>query len=226
MNFLRNAMAIAYKDLRSEVRSKDTINASLSFSLVILLLFSFAFDTDSEQVQEISGGLLWIVFAFASSLILGRSFARELTNDCMDALIASPINPAELFFGKAVANFALLLAVELFCLPVFGIFYNVRWAQQFPVLLVVVMLGTWGMTVIGTLFSAMTVNLRLREIMLPTLVYPFIIPVLLGAVQLSKGLIIGEPVGSDNQIWFRVLVAFDLIFTLLAMAFADIVLVG
>lgn len=226
MNFLRNAMAIAYKDLRSEVRSKDTINASLSFSLVILLLFSFAFDTDSEQVQEISGGLLWIVFAFASSLILGRSFARELTNDCMDALIASPINPAELFFGKAVANFTLLLAVELFCLPVFGIFYNVRWAQQFPVLLLVVMLGTWGMTVIGTLFSAMTVNLRLREIMLPTLVYPFIIPVLLGAVQLSKGLIIGEPVGSDNQIWFRVLVAFDLIFTLLAMAFADIVLVG
>jgi heme exporter protein B len=226
MNFLRNAMAIAYKDLRSEVRSKDTINASLSFSLVILLLFSFAFDTDSEQVQEISGGLLWIVFAFASSLILGRSFARELTNDCMDAWIASPINPAELFFGKAVANFMLLLAVELFCLPVFGIFYNVRWAQQFPVLLLVVMLGTWGMTVIGTLFSAMTVNLRLREIMLPTLVYPFIIPVLLGAVQLSKGLIIGEPVGSDNQIWFRVLVAFDLIFTLLAMAFADIVLVG
>jgi heme exporter protein B len=226
MNFLRNSMAIAYKDLRSEVRSKDTINASLSFSLVILLLFSFAFDTDSEQVQEISGGLLWIVFAFASSLILGRSFARELTNDCMDALIASPINPAELFFGKAVANFTLLLAVELFCLPVFGIFYNVRWAQQFPVLLLVVMLGTWGMTVIGTLFSAMTVNLRLREIMLPTLVYPFIIPVLLGAVQLSKGLIIGEPVGSDNQIWFRVLVAFDVIFTLLAMAFADIVLVG
>jgi heme exporter protein B len=226
MNFLRNSMAIAYKDLRSEVRSMDTINASLSFSLVILLLFSFAFDTDSEQVQEISGGLLWIVFAFASSLILGRSFARELTNDCMDALIASPINPAELFFGKAVANFTLLLAVELFCLPVFGIFYNVRWAQQFPVLLLVVMLGTWGMTVIGTLFSAMTVNLRLREIMLPTLVYPFIIPVLLGAVQLSKGLIIGEPVGSDNQIWFRVLVAFDVIFTLLAMAFADIVLVG
>jgi heme exporter protein B len=226
MNFLRNSMAIAFKDLRSEVRSKDTINASLSFSLVILLLFSFAFDTDSDQVQEISGGLLWIVFAFASSLILGRSFARELTNDCMDALVSSPISPAELFFGKAVANFTLLLAVELFCLPVFGIFYNVRWAQQFPVLLLVVMLGTWGMTVIGTLFSAMTVNLRLREIMLPTLVYPFIIPVLLGAVQLSKGLIIGEPVGADNQIWFRVLVAFDLIFTLLAMAFADIVLVG
>jgi heme exporter protein B len=226
MNFLRNAMAIAYKDLRSEVRSKDTINASLSFSLVILLLFSFAFDTDSEQVQEISGGLLWIVFAFASSLILGRSFARELTNDCMDALIASPINPAELFFGKAVANFTLLLAVELFCLPVFGIFYNVRWAQQFPVLLLVVMLGTWGMTVIGTLFSAMTVNLRLRELMLPTLIYPMLIPALMGAIQLSTVLMAGEPLGADNLIWFKLLIGFDLIFTILAVALVEIVLVG
>jgi len=226
MNFLRNSLAITYKDLRSEIRSKDTINASLSFSLVILLLFSFAFDPDSEQVQEISGGLLWIVFAFASSLILSRSFARELVNDCLDALISSPISPAELFFGKAIANFVLLLAVELFCLPVFGIFYNVTWAQRLLVLLAVMMLGTWGMTVIGTLFSAMTVNLRLREIMLPTLVYPFIIPVLLGAVQLSKVLISGAPLDADNQIWFRLLIAFDVIFTLLAVAFADTVLVG
>ncbi|HME10339.1 MAG TPA: heme exporter protein CcmB [Bryobacteraceae bacterium] len=226
MNFLRNSLAITYKDLRSEIRGKDTINASLSFSLVILLLFSFAFDPDSDEVREISGGLLWLVFAFASSLILSRSFARELINDCLDALISSPISPAELFFGKAIANFVLLLVVELVCLPVFGIFYNVQWARQFPVLLLVVMLGTWGMTVIGTLFSAMTVNLRLREIMLPTLVYPFIIPVLLGAVQLSKVLIGGEPVGADNQVWFRLLVAFDVVFTLLAVAFADTVLVG
>ena len=177
-------------------------------------------------MQEISGGLLWIVFAFASSLILSRSFARELVNDCLDALISSPISPAELFFGKAIANFVLLLAVELFCLPVFGIFYNVTWAQRLLVLLAVMMLGTWGMTVIGTLFSAMTVNLRLREIMLPTLVYPFIIPVLLGAVQLSKVLISGAPLDADNQIWFRLLIAFDVIFTLLAVAFADTVLVG
>ncbi len=226
MNFLRNSLAITHKDLRSEIRGKDTINASLSFSLVILLLFSFAFDPDSEEVQEISGGLLWLVFAFASSLILSRSFARELINDCLDALISSPISPAELFFGKAIANFVLLLVVELVCLPVFGIFYNVQWARQFPMLLLVVMLGTWGLTVIGTLFSAMTVNLRLREIMLPTLVYPFIIPVMLGAVQLSKVLIAGEPVGADNQVWFRVLIAFDIVFTLLAVAFADTVLVG
>src|ERR1700704_3493973 len=124
MNFLRQALAIAGKDLRSELRSKETVNASLSFALVILLLFSFAFDPGSEQVHEIAGGLLWMVFAFAGALILNRSFARELPNDCLDALIASPASGAQIFLGKSIANFTLLLAVEAVCLPVFGIFYN------------------------------------------------------------------------------------------------------
>ena len=94
MSFLRQTLAIAAKDLRSEVRSKETVNASLSFALVILLLFSFAFDPDSDQIREIAGGLLWLVFAFAGTLILNRSFACELVNDCLDALIASPVSGA------------------------------------------------------------------------------------------------------------------------------------
>ena len=116
-----------------------------------------------------SGGLLWIVFAFAGTLVLNRSFARELVNDCLDALIASPASGAQLFFGKCVANYALLIAVECVCLPIFAVFYNVRLPRNLALLFVVMLLGTWGITVIGTLFSAMTVNLRLRELMLPTL---------------------------------------------------------
>src|SRR5713226_5141998 len=226
MNFLRQAFAIAAKDLRSEVRSKETVNASLSFALVILLLFSFAFDPSSDQIREISGGLLWLVFAFAGTLILNRSFARELVNDCLDALIASPTSGAQLFLGKCLANFVLVMAVECACLPVFGVFYNVRWTQQLGLLFLVVVLGTWGITVIGTLFSAMTVNLRLRELMLPTLIYPMLVPALMGAIQLSTVILAGEPIGTDNQIWFRLLVAFDLIFTILALALVEIVLVG
>jgi heme exporter protein B len=226
MNFLRQALAVAAKDLRSEIRSKESVNASLSFALVILLLFSFAFDPTSDTVREIAGGLLWLVFAFAGTLILNRSFARELVNDCLDALIASPVSAAQLFFGKALANFVILLAVELLSMPVFGIFYNVHWTQSFGLLFVVMVLGTWGLTVIGTLFSAMTVNLRLRELMLPTLVYPMMIPALMGAIQLSSLLVAGEPLGAENQIWFRVLVGFDLIFTLLSLALVDTVLVG
>jgi len=226
MNFLRGTLAVAAKDLRSEIRSKESINASLAFALVILLLFSFAFDPTSDQVREIAGGLLWLVFAFAGTLILNRSFARELVNDCLDALLASPISGAQLFLGKAIANFVILIAVEALAMPVFTIFYNVRWTGSIALMVAVILLGTWGLTVIGTLFSAMTVNLRLRELMLPMLVYPMMIPALMGAIQLSTLLVAGEPVGADNQIWFRLLVAFDVIFSLLALALVETVLVG
>jgi heme exporter protein B len=226
MRFLRQTLAIAAKDLRSEIRGKEAVNASVSFALVILLLFSFAFDLEPEQTRDIAAGLLWMVFAFAGTLILNRSFARELVNDCLDALIASPVSSAQLYFGKALANFIILMVVELLSMPVFGIFYNVHWTQSFGLLLLVMVLGTWGLTVIGTLFSAMTVNLRLRELMLPTLVYPMMIPALMGAIQLSSVLVAGEPLGADNQIWFRLLVAFDTIFTLLALALVETVLVG
>ena len=226
MSFLGQTLAIAAKDLRSEVRSKETVNASLSFALVILLLFSFAFDPDSDQIREISGGLLWLVFAFAGTLILNRSFARELVNDCLDALIASPVSGAELFFGKCLANYPLLMIVECVSLPVFAIFYNIRLPERLALLFLVMLLGTWGLTVIGTLFSAMTVNLRLRELMLPTLVYPLLIPALMGAIQLSTVLIAGEPLGPQNVFWFRLLVAFDVIFTILSLGLVEIVLVG
>lgn len=226
MSFLRQALAIAGKDLRSEVRSKETVNASLSFALVILLLFSFAFDPGSEQVREIAGGLLWLVYAFAGTLILNRSFARELVNDCLDALISSPATGAQLFFGKCLANYLLLMVVECVSFPIFIIFYNARWPARWGLLFLVMLLGTWGITVIGTLFSAMTVNLRLRELMLPTLVYPMLIPALMGAIQLSTVLIAGDPLGTDNQIWFKLLAGFDVIFTILSLAMVEIVLVG
>ena len=221
--FLHDVWTIAAKDLHSELRTKDAWNASIAFSVVILLLFSFAFDPSSDQVREFSGGLLWMTYAFAGALVLNRSFAREVQNDCLDALIASPVSSAALFVGKALANFAMLFAVELVSLPVFVLFYNLQWgaAQVWPMLLVMV-LGTWGLTVIGTLFSALTVNLRLRELMLPTLVYPMMIPALIAAMTITTNLFAGNALG----LGIRLLVAFDIIFTLLAVVFVDTVLVG
>jgi heme exporter protein B len=224
MDFWRQTFTILHKDLRAELRSKEAINASLSFSLVILLLFSFAFP--DEVPTDISGGLLWMVFAFAGALILNRSFARELPNDCLDALIASPAPGSALFLGKALANVLLLLAVEAVCFPVFGVFYNVRWARQFWPLVLIVLLGTWGITVIGTMFSALTVNLRLREVMLPLLVYPTLIPCLVAAMQVSTQLIGGDPLDSDSIVWTKFLIGFDVIFTSLALVLVEIILVG
>jgi heme exporter protein B len=224
--FTRQVFTIAAKDLRSELRTKEAVNASLAFSIVILVLFSFIFDSASEEFRDLTGGLLWMVFTFAGALVLNRSFAREMLNDCLDGLMAAPVPPAALFTGKALANFALLFAVELISLPVFGLFYDVRWVPVFWPLMLVMVLGTWALTVIGTIFSALTINLRLRELMLPTLVYPLMIPALVAAMTLTTDLLAGTPIGGDNMIWIKVLVAFDAIFTAVAVTMIDTVLLG
>src|SRR4051795_75178 len=126
MRVVRQVFTIFAKDLRAELRTKEAINASFAFALVILLMFSFAFDPQEETTREMAGGLLWIVFAFAGTLILNRSFARELPNDCLDALIAAPIPGAALFLGKAIANYLLVLTVQLVSLPVFSIFNSLH----------------------------------------------------------------------------------------------------
>lgn len=225
MSYLRHTLTILAKDLRAELRTKEAVNASFSFALTILLLMSFAFDPTEEMSREFSGGLLWLVFAFAGVLILNRAFARELPNDCLDALLSTPVPPSALFLGKALANMVLLLAVEAVCFPVFGIFYNIRWTGQFWPLLLVVVLGTWGFTVVGTMFSALTVNIRLREVMLPLLLYTTMIPGLISAMQLTVHLIAGEPL-SGALVWLRFLIGFDVIFTSLALALTETVLVG
>ncbi len=223
---VRQVLVIAGKDLRSEWRTKEALNASLAFSTVILVLFSFALDPDPEMMREFSGGLLWLVFLFAGALILNRSFAREMQNDCLDALLASPVPPSGLFFGKILANYALLMTLEIICVAEFGILFNVRWLANAGALLIVMALGTWALTVVGTLFSALTVNLRLREVMLPVLVYPMMVPPMMAAMIITTQLLNGDPIGSANMLWVRVLVGFDVVFTLLGVALVDTVLVG
>jgi heme exporter protein B len=226
MAFLRSVLVIMVKDLRAEIRTKEAVNASLAFAIVILVLFSFAFDPLSETTREIAGGLLWIAFAFAGALVLNRSFARELPNDCLDALIAAPISGAALFLGKALANYVLLLAVELVSLPVFGIFYTVRWTSQFWQLMLVLALGTWALTVVGTIFSALTVNIRLREVMLPMLTYPILVPALVGAMELTRDLLAGTPISPGTIAWLQMLIGFDVAFTSVSLVLVETVLVG
>jgi heme exporter protein B len=215
------ALAIAGKDLRTEWRTKESLNASVSFALVILVLFSFAFDLDREERLAISGGLLWLVYAFAGALIVNRSFARELPNDCLDVLIASPAPGWAIFLGKAIACFFLLVIVELVSLPIFGLFYNINLTNSLPWLLLVIALATWGITVVGAALSAVTVNVRLRELMLPVLLYPLMIPLLIGAMELTTGLLNGNAVLGD----LRLLIVFDVMFTSLALYLIEFILV-
>ena len=217
---------VAAKDLAIEVRTKESINAAGAFSIAILLIFSFAFEPTADATREFAGGLLWIVFAFAGALVFNRGFARELPNECLDALLSSPLRAASLVIGKAVANFAMLLVVEAVSLFVFGIFYNINWTKHLLSLAGVLTLGTWGISVLGSVFGAMTVNLRLRELMLPVIIYPLLIPLLIGAIEFTNVLMGTQPIASSDWLWMKLLCIYDLVFTALAVALANTILVN
>jgi len=212
MGFFRQVAGHRGEGLRAELRTKEAINASLAFALVILLLFSFAFDPTEETTREISGGLLWIVFAFAGALVLNRSFRARAANDCLDALIAAPISGAALFLGKAMANFLLVTGSRV------GLFAGFRHLLQCAVDLAIrgthagAGAGHLGVTVIGTIFSALTVNIRLREVMLPMLTYPILVPALLGAMQLTTGAGGRQADRRRTRVaWLKMLIGFDVI---------------
>jgi heme exporter protein B len=220
------ALAIARKDLRTEIRTKESLTASLSFSLVILVLFSFAFDLGREELYAISGGLLWLVYSFAGALIVNRSFARELPNDCLDVLVSSPAPGWSICLGKTVAAFLLLVTVELITLPFFGLFYNIAWWHSAGTLLLVILLATWGIAVIGVSFSAVTVNVRLRELMLPVLLYPILIPLLVGAIGITTALFSEDPqMLSANGISLQLLIVFDIMYTALSLYMIEFILI-
>lgn len=226
MRALRHAVSVARKDLAVELRTKESINAAGAFSVAILILFSFAFDPFSDAVRELSGGLLWLTFVFAGALVFNRGFSRELPNECLDTLLASPLTPSSLLVGKAIGVFLLLLGVEVVSLFVFGIFYNVRWWLHPSGLSLTCGLATWGIAVVGSVFGALTVNLRLRELMLPVIIYPILIPVLIGAIEMTNTVLADQTFGAYEWLWAKVLLVFDIVFTSLALALAETILVS
>lgn len=222
--FLRHSWTIAAKDLRMEFRNREVVNSVGAFALTVLLLFSFAFDPISNpDARSMTGGLLWIVYAFAGILILNRSFGREAPNDCLTGLTAAPAGGGAVFLGKAIANFVLLLLLEIVSLFVCTIFYDLRFAGAAGWLAVVLVLGAWALGTTGSLFGAVTANNQLRELMLPLLVFPLVLPALMACVHLTSLLFAGEALG-DSMVWIRLLVVYDLIFTLLGATLTDFVL--
>jgi heme exporter protein B len=226
VRLITGALAVARKDLVIELRTKESLNAAGAFAVAILLLFSFAFDPDANTTREIGGGLVWLVFAFAGALVFNRGFARELPNECLDTLLASSLPASSLLLGKAVANLAMLLAMEVVSIVVFGIFYDVRWWLRPVELAGVLLLATWGISIVGAAFGALTVNLRLRELMLPVIIYPLLIPLLIAAIQITNALFANQPLGPGELLWGRVLVVFDVVFTAIAVALAETILIN
>lgn len=218
--FFKAVMAITRKDLSAEWRSRELFTAMLVFSLLVILIFNFALDLNPRIQQEVSAGVLWATFVFAGTLGLNRSMAVEKDRGCLDGLLLAPVDRAAIYFGKVLANLVFMFIVELIVLPVYSILYNINLFR--PGLLLVILLGSIGYTVVGTLLSSMAVQTRTRDVLLPILLFPVVLPVLISAVRASTFFLQGQ---SMDLIWpnLNLLIAFDVIYTAVAYMVFDFV---
>ncbi|MBI4459772.1 MAG: heme exporter protein CcmB [Acidobacteria bacterium] len=218
------SLIILRKDLRVEFRTKEVFNSSLVFALLVIVTFSMAFEPTSVQARELSGGLLWVAFAFAAMLALSRTFAREVPNDCVQGLRMAPIPTAAIYLGKLLGNVFFLGLIQLLLVPLFAVFYNVKIWDAIRPLLLIMLLGSWGLAAIGTTFAALTTSIRLREMMLPVLLFPVAIPLILSLVEATTAVLrTGESI-VNPEVWLRIAFGFDVIFTLLSLYLFEYIL--
>ncbi len=207
--FLRAILAIVWKDLRAEFRSFELVSAMLVFSLLVILIFNFALELDIKTRQSVTAGVLWSTFAFAGTLGLNRSMAIEKDRGSLDGLLLAPVDRSAIYFGKFISNLAFMLLVEIIVLPIYSILYNTNLFQ--PGLLMVILLGSIGYTAVGTLLSAMSVQTRTRDVLLPILLFPIAFSVLLAAVKASGGFLNNSEL-TDILLPINLLIAYDIIF--------------
>lgn len=218
-DFGRQVTAILWKDLRCELRAKQTWSAMGLFALLVLVVFNFAFDLRVEQLAAVAPGVLWIAFVFASLLGLGRTMTAERDQGAMDRLLLCPVDRKAIYVAKLLGNVLFIGVVEVVAVPLFAALYNA------PVLsatmLAIVALGTVGVAAIGTLFAALAANTRAREVLLPVLVFPLLVPVVIAAVRATGDLIAPR---AGEAPWLGLIAAFDVIFvSISAIAFEYVV---
>ena len=218
--YLRAIGAIVWKDIAAELRSRELLGSMLVFALLVILIFNFALELDLRVRQTVTSGVLWVTFAFAGTLGLNRSMAIEKDRGCLDGLLLAPVDRSALYFGKVLSNLLFMIIVEAIILPLYSLLYNVNLFQ--PGLIVVILLGSIGYVVVGTLLSAMTVQARTRDILLPILLFPVVLPVLVAAVRATTGILQGLPL-EDFQAWLNLLIAYDAIFLGVAIVTFDYV---
>jgi heme exporter protein B len=214
MRFLQKVLAIVQKDVAVELRTREMLSSMFVFALLVIVIFNFAFELRVENVREVAPGVLWVTFTFAGMLGLNRSFVLEKDRGCLEGLLLCPVDRTAIYFGKMLGNVIFMTIVEAIILPIFSVLFNVSLFQ--PVLLLVVVLGTLGFAGVGTLFSAMAVHTRAREVMLPVLLFPVVVPAMIAAVKATGGILDGQAF-SEIAHWVRLLAVFDVVF--LAISF-------
>jgi heme exporter protein B len=215
MGSLRRIYLLLAKDLLVELRNRETFTIMLFFAVVMLFLFHFSLNPARETALVLAPGLLWLAFLFTGVLGLGRSFQAEQANDCLEQLLLIPGDRGHIYVGKLLGNIAFMLAVEILILPLFALFFQLNlWPAVVP-LMAITLLGTIGFAALGTLFSALTSNLRAREVLFPLLLFPLIVPLIIGTVTATTIVLSGGPFGEASA-WLKLLTAFDTIFLVIA----------
>lgn len=221
--FLRLALAIAGKDIRLELRSRTALLSAIVFSALVLVVFNFARDPTALAAVDLAPSVLWVTFAFGAVIALNRAFYVERENAALDGILLAPVPRSSLYVGKLLANLAFVGVVEAVALPLFVLFFNVSLGHALPGILGVTALATIGFVAVGTIFSAMVVRTRFAELMLPVLLLPFMVPPLVGAVQVTAKLLAGRPL-SEMAGWLRLLTLYDVGFvTLCILVFPAVV---
>jgi heme exporter protein B len=216
---------VAWKDLVIERRSKETLNALLFFSLALLFVFQFALGPDRERLASVLPGLLWLGFILSGVLGLGRAFLVERENDCWEALLLAPGDKSAIYLGKLAGSLVLMAVVETLVLALFVVFFDVDLSHALPGLILVIGLGTVGIAAVGTLFAAMTAQVRARELLFPVLLLPVLVPVLLGTVKATEALLLREPLTAVAH-WLKLLVAADVVYLAIGLLTFDVILEG
>jgi heme exporter protein B len=222
MALLSNSLTLLGKELRTEFRSRELLTTTVVFILVVLILFSFAINPTAEESRAFGPGLLWLAILFAASLMLQPCFLREQSSDTLSALRLAVSDPFSIFLSKLTANTVFLLVTELLMLPLFAAFYNIPVLPKILELFLVLFLGSFGVSVVGTALSAISAQARMRELLLPLLLLPLLTPILVVSATVSVSLLDREPVILWKGIAFLAL--FDLVFLTALWLFGEYLL--
>ena len=222
MRLLANTTALLGKELQTEFRSRELLITTMFFVLTVIALFSITFDAAVSDPKNVGPGLLWLAILFSSSLMLQPCFLKERTNDTLSALRLSVGDPFAIFLAKLVANVCLLLITELLALPIFAVFFNVKIVRVFPQLMLVFLLGSIGIAVTGTALSAISSQARMRELLLPMLLLPLLVPILLASTEATVALLGENP--ALRLDWMAILAAFDVVFLTALWLFGEYLL--
>ena len=220
MKLLQQTILLLRKDLLLEWRRRESLLTMFFFGALLLFVFHFSFDLTPEKVGEMAPALLWLAFLFTGTLGLAQLFEAERSNHCLDALLLSPMDRGALFLAKTCFNIILMVLVEIFVIPLFWILFNLRSWDVIPFLFLIAFLGTGGFCVLGTLLSGVTLKARARELLLPLVLFPLMVPVILATIRCMEAVLRDGQIGDAAQ-WLRLLIGFDVMFLTVGILLFD-----